>query len=147
MKNKWLQLEVFHKSILTSLILAILFVLISSILVLINTSYLYGALVGLGILYLSYLVIWILWYKIPKIKLFMAQWTPVFAPLIRIVIFTLTFLLISLIINNGSGIEIFLNPINTIMMLITYTSTLLSYLIVIVIDSNLEKRKTTEVKQ
>ncbi len=148
MKNKWLETETFPKSILISLIYSLIMIIISSILLLVNTSFIYGTLIGIGILYLSYLIIWTLWYKIPKIKTTMAKATPLLAPMIRIVIFITTLLLIAFFVGEGEGIDKFTNPINAIMMLITYTLTLFSYGTVIIIDSILEKKnKLEEIKE
>ncbi len=119
---------------------------IGSILLIVDTSYLYGVLVGTGILYLSYLLIWIFWYKIPKIQNTMAKATSVLAPMLRIVIYLTTMLLIVFLCSTEEGLDRFVQPINTIMMLITYTLTLLSYGTVIAIDKIIEnKNKQKEV--
>ncbi len=146
MKDKWLQTETFPKSILVSLIYTLLLIIVGLILLVVNTSYIYGVLVGSGILYTSYILIWLIWYKIPKIKLKMVKATAWLAPIIRIAIFLTTFLLIVFLVNEGTGLDIFINPINTIMMLVTYTFTIFSYGTVIVIDSILEK-KNKEIKK
>ncbi len=147
MKQKWLQLEIFPKSIIVSTIFSLLMIITGSILLIVDTSYLYGVLVGIIILYISYLLIWLLWYSIPSIKTRMAKLTPVLAPLIRIVIFITAFLLVSLVINEGEGLEKFLGPINTIMILITYTLTLFSYGLVLIIDHSLSKNdRNKEIK-
>ncbi len=148
MKDKWLKSETFIKSIWVSLIFSGLMLLIGSILLIIDTSYIYGALIGIGILYLSYFIIWVLWYKIPKIKTTMAKATPLLAPLIRIVIFITTLLLIAFLLGSGEGVNKFTQPVNTIMMLITYTLTLFSYGTVFIIDSILgEKEELQEIKE
>ncbi len=146
MKEKWLNLEIFPKSILVSLIFTLLMLSIGSILLVVDTSYLYGVLVGTGILYLSYFIIWILWYKIPAIKSAMSKTTAILSPTIRIVVYIISLLLIVFFIGEGQGLDRFVQPINTIMMLITYTLTLFSYGTVIVIDKILEnKQKQKEV--
>ncbi len=146
MKDKWLQTETFPKSILVSLIYTLLLIIVGLILLVVNTSYIYGVLVGSGILYVSYLLIWLIWYKIPKIKLKMVKATAWLAPIIRIVIFLTTFLLIVFLVNEGTGVDVFVQPINTLMMLVTYTFTIFSYGTVIVIDSILEN-KNKEIKK
>ncbi len=141
MKEKWLNLEIFPKSILVSLIFTSLMLSIGSILLVVDTSYLYGVLVGTGILYLSYFIIWILWYKIPKIKSAMSKTTAILSPTIRIVVYIISLLLIVFFVGEGEGLDRFVQPINTIMMLITYTLTLFSYGTVIVIDKILENKQ------
>ncbi len=146
MKEKWLQLEIFPKSILVSLIFTLVMLAIGSILLIVDTSYLYGVIAGTIILYLSYFIIWILWYKIPGIKSVMAKATGLLSPTIRIVIYITALLLIAFLIGEGEGLDKFVQPINTIMMLITYTLTLASYGVVIWIDKIIEnKQKQKEV--
>ncbi len=140
MKQKWIQLETFPKSILVSFIFTLIMILIGSILLIVDTSYLYGVLVGAVLLYISYFIIWVLWYAIPPIKTSMAKLTPLLAPMIRTAIFVIAFLLILFLVNDGEGLEKVLSPINTLMSLITYTLTLFSYGVVILVDSILENK-------
>ncbi len=142
MKEKWLEQEVFPKSIIISLIYSLVMIIIGLILVVINTSYLYGVLVGVLLLYISYLIIWVLWYKIKPIKTHMAKMTGVWSPVIRITVFIFTMLLIVFFINTGEGLDSFIQPINIVMMLITYTFvTMLSLGTTHIIDSYLENKK------
>ena len=89
MKKKWNELEIFHKSIIFSGIYSFILIIISLILLLDDTSWIYGTLIGTGLLFISYLIIWILWFKISKIKIIMSKGTSVLIPLIRIVLFLL----------------------------------------------------------
>ncbi len=141
MKEKWSKLETFHKSFITSMVLCTIMVMICAILILIDTSYIYGALLGSILLIVSHLIIWGLWYGIPSIKKWMAKSTPWLAPFIRILIYITALLLVIYFVNNNSnGMDIFLYPINTIVLLITYTITPFSYVAVIVIDIILNKK-------
>lgn len=144
MRDKWINSETFPKNILTSLIYSVIFIIIGAFLLFIDTSFLYGVILGVIIQYLSYLIIWVLWYCIPNIKTAMAKATPFLAPIIRILIFLTTFLLIVFLVNTGEGTEKFLQPINLLMTLITYTFTIVSYGTVLVIDSILKKQKGEE---
>ncbi len=142
MKDKWLQQEVLPKSIIVSIIYSVLMIVIGAILIVVNTSYIYGALVGVGLIYISYLIIWVLWYKINSIKTYMAKMTAVLSPAIRILVFITSMILILVFVNYGNGTDKFLEPINIIMMLITYTfTTMLSFGTVVIIDAVLENRK------
>ncbi len=148
MKDKWLQQEVLQKSIIVSTIYSLLMILIGAILIVVNTSYICGALIGVGLLYFSYLIIWILWYKIPSIKTYMAKMTAVLSPSIRIVVFLTTMFIIVFFINSGEGTDLFLYPINIIMMLLTYTLvTMLSFGTIVIIDSILESKEITKQEE
>ena len=122
-----------------SILYSIISLIISLILLVLDTSWLYGTLIGLIILWFSYLVIWILWYKIPKIKSTMAKIVPIGILLIRVVIFISSLLLISLLINPWliPGLEHqdkLLKPINTLSLLWTYSIPTVSYMTVGIID-------------
>ena len=139
MYKKWSQQESFFKSVPFSIFYSIIALGISLILLLIDSSWLYGTLIGLVILWISYLLIWILWYKIPKIKSFMAKIVPIGTLSIRIIIFVSSFLIISLVINPWlvPGLkhqDKLLKPINTLSLLWTYSIPTLSYLTAGTID-------------
>ncbi len=140
MKEKWIKLETFHKAFIVSMVYSIVAILICLALIPISTSYLYGALLGTSLLLISHLLVWVFWYKIPKIKTSMAKATPLLAPTIRIVIYITVFLIVILLINDSStGLTMVSTPINTLVLLIVYTITPISYGTVILMDMNLEK--------
>ncbi len=146
MKIKWNNLDIFHKSFIASIIYSLLAIGICSILLVVNNSFLYGAIIGSLLLLFSQLVIWVLWYKIPIIQTGMVKLTPLLSPLLRIIIYLTMFLLILFLVNDSyDGVEQFLYPINTIVLLIVYTITPLSYGTVIVLDIFLNRKQ--EVKK
>lgn len=149
MFKKWSLQESFFKSIPFTIMYSFIALGISLILLVVNTSWLYGTLVGIVILWFSYFVIWVLWYKIPKIKSQMVRILPIGIILLRIIIFISSLLIISLVINPWliPGLkhkDKLLEPINTISLLLTYSLPILSYLTIGTIDIihsiNLQKK-------
>lgn len=141
MKEKWVQSETFHKAFIVSIVYSIVAILICLSLISLSTSYLYGALLGSSLLILSHLLVWVFWYKIPKIKTSMAKATAWLSPLIRIVIYITVLLIVILLINdNSTSWTMVSTPINTLVLLIVYTITPISYGTVILIDMKLEKK-------
>ncbi len=141
MKEKWIQLETFHKSFIVSMVYAIVAIIICGGLTVINNSFLYGALLGTILLLISYTLIWVLVYKIPSIKQWMAKSIPWLSPLIRIVIYITVLLLVIFLVNDRStGLTMVSTPINTLVLLIVYTITPISYGTALVIDIILEKK-------
>lgn len=139
MFKKWFFKETFFKSIPFSIIYSIISLVISLILLVVDNSWLYGTLIGLAIMWLSYLLIWILWYKIPKIKSTMSKIIPIGVITLRIIIFISSLLIISLLINpllipGLKHQDKLLKPINTLSLLWTYSIPTLSYLTVGTID-------------
>ncbi len=141
MKSIWETLETFHKSVIISILYCIVSIVICSLLISINTSFLYGALLGTTLLLTSHFVIWVIWYKIPSIQHVMVKTISWLAPLIRIIIYLSIWLLVVLLVNDDtSALTLMTMPINTFVLLIVYTITPFSYGTVIVIDILLEKR-------
>ncbi len=139
MFQRWLEKESFYRSIPFSIFYSIIALGVSLILLLIDNSWLYGTLFGIAILWLSYFAIWILWFKIPKIKTFMTKIIPIGTIALRILIFVISLLLISLLINPWllPGIEHkdkLLKPINTLSLLWTYSIPTVSYITIGIID-------------
>lgn len=130
MKDKWNRLETFHKSFILSLILSMIVIGICTITLIIDTSYLYGALLGAILLVFSYLVIWILWYKIPNIQTTMAKSTSLLSPMIRIIIYITFYLIVLFAINDLNVFQ----PINTFTLLIVYTITPIGYVSTGIVD-------------
>ena len=149
MYEKWVELEIFNKNLIVSFFYSILGLIISLILLSINTSYLYGTLLGLFILWLSNGIIWLLWFKIKKIKTFMTKIIPVGILFIRLVIFAAMFLLVILVINpmydHGHTLNIMLNPINNFALLIAYSIPFVSYFTIYIIDT-FKIKKTNKKK-
>ena len=142
MKEKWDNLEIFHQSVIISSIYSLIAIIISSILILVNSSFIYGTLIGVGLLFLSYLLIWFLWYKIPKIQTVMAKCTAWLSPLIRILLFLSIYLTIIFTINGEmDGLDKFLEPVNTFSLLATYTIPMFSYFTIGFVDMFLNRQK------
>jgi len=154
MYEKWLKLEIFNKNLIISFFYSILGLIISLILLIINTSYLYGTLLGLFILWLSNGIILLLWFKIPKIKTFMAKIIPVGILFVRLSIFTAMFLLVILVINpiyvERHTSKIMLSPINNFALLIVYSIPFVSYFTIYFIEiftsKKIKKNKKKEGK-
>lgn len=127
MKKNWNNLEIFHQSIVVSIIYSIMTILISLILLLVDTSWIYGSLIGIALLFLSYFIIWVIWYKIPKFEKLLTILLPIFVPLIRIILFVPVLICIILLINIGEGIDKVLYPVNVFSFLITYSISMISY--------------------
>ncbi|BDU67387.1 MAG: hypothetical protein TYPL_0400 [Candidatus Tyloplasma litorale] len=145
MLDKWMQLEFFYKSIFISIFYSLIAIIISLSLLVVNESYIYGAIIGICMMYFSYFVIWILWYKINSIKTFMAKSTPLLVPFIRILLFLVVFLIIIFVINeNDTYLSEFLVPINTLFMMFIYTIPMFAYLTIGFIEIILKKKKRGE---
>ncbi len=130
MKDKWNRLETFHKSFILSLILSMIAIGLCLIALIWSPSYVYGALLGAILLVFSYLVIWILWYKIPGIETTMAKSTSLLSPMIRIIIYITFYLIVLFLINDLNAFQ----PINTFTLLIVYTITPIGYLSTGIVD-------------
>lgn len=151
MKDKWLKLDVFYKSLFFSIIYSSLIFVISLILLIINPYFLYGTIVGVLLLFLSYFIIWILWYKIKSIETFMIKTTPILVPLLRIILFLIVYLILIFVVNDKSKSEnwnFLLLPVNTFMFLFVYTLPVLSYFTTGLIDLIItNKNKEIEIEE
>jgi len=134
MYKKWLKLEIFYKNLTISVFYSIILISIALILLILNTSYIYGTLIGLGSLWIVNGIIWLLWFKFKKVKGFMAAITPIALLFIRLAIFTGQFLLIILVINHAhnkaDNLNIMFSPVNAFADLLAYSIPLISYLTV-----------------
>lgn len=146
MAKKWTKLEVFYKGLILSTVYTVILVLISLILLVKDTSYIYGSIIGITALWISYLFIWILFFGVDKIKLSMVKALPYLVPIIRLVIFLIFYLVPLLVVNANfwkypQGMDQILYPINTFMILIGYSIHVISYFTAVLIDIIIESKE------
>lgn len=149
--EKWLNKEIFYRNIFVSIVYSIIMIIISLILLLVDTSIIYGSLIGVTMLWVTNLLIWLLWFKIPKIKSFMNKITPIGVWIIRMLIFITMFLIIILYINPSlsdfSGLKLVMEPINLFALMVTYSINTFSYLTIIIIDVFISIKETKKGKE
>ncbi len=137
MREKWLNFSFFQKNIFISIFYSLLLVFISLILLINNTSWIYGTSIGIFALFLSYLFIGIILKKMPFSKILF--WTIL---MVRIILFLLFYLLIIFLINNKyDNLDRFLYPVNTFFFLLVYSISFYSYITIWLIDLILERKK------
>lgn len=133
--SKWKEIEIFYKGMVVTTFYSMIALLVSMILLVVNNTFIYGTLLGIGSLYFAYLVIWLLIFKIPTKEKLNTIFVSVIAPLIRVGFFTIILLITALVLNGSQqGLERFLYPANAFSLLFTYTIPLASYFTVMIID-------------
>lgn len=149
--TKWLNKGIFFKNIYVSIIYSIIVICISMILLLVNTSIFYGTLMGIIILWIANLIIWLLWFKIPRINKTMSKITPIGVWAVRIGIFIPIFLIVVFYINpsisSETGLKLLLSPINILALIFAYSINMFSYLTIGIIDVFISINKTKKEKE
>ncbi len=140
--KKWSELDIFYKSLFVSTLYSIFFILISLILLINSTSWIYGALLGIGIMYIGWLLSWIIYYVIPENKGQPSVGMTLLNWISRVFLFIIVFVIIIFLANSSFAnrdkfsFKNITNPINTLSMLASYSLIpLLSYFTIPIMDS------------
>ncbi len=140
----WSKLDTFYKGLFISTFYSFIFIIIGLILLIVDSSWIYGTLLGVITLYFSMMISWIIYFHINNknkfgIAMSLLNW------LLRLILFTIVFILFILVINptlsnESISLNSTLRPVNLIMLLLVYSLVpALSYYTVPIVDSIIYK--------